>query len=117
MTMRPPIHPVAGMARILQHEELSDGRYLLVLEGVARVRIENQLDSADPYRICDSGIRNSAVHPRESTVVATSQTPSQLRLILELLAMKPEDDARVLPSPSSEICCSSFAPSGVVTNM
>lgn len=51
MTMRPPIHPVAGMARILQHEELSDGRYLLVLEGVARVRIENELDTADPYRV------------------------------------------------------------------
>jgi len=51
MTMRPPIHPVAGMAKIIQHEELSDGRYLLVLQGIARVRIEDELQTADPYRV------------------------------------------------------------------
>jgi Lon protease-like protein len=51
MTMRPPIHPVAGMAKIIQHEELSDGRYLLVLQGIARVRIEDELPTSDLYRV------------------------------------------------------------------
>jgi ATP-dependent Lon protease len=51
MTMRPPIHPVAGMAKIIQHEELSDGRYLLVLQGIARVRIGDERLTGDAYRV------------------------------------------------------------------
>ncbi len=63
-------------------------------------------------RIVVSGIAISAVHPSSVTRLTTSQMPSQLRLMFEFT--RPE---RLLPSPSSEICCSSFAPSGVVTNM
>ena len=34
-------------------------------------------DLSELYRICDSGIRYSAVQPSESTCVATSHTASQ----------------------------------------
>jgi Lon protease-like protein len=48
---RPPIHPVAGMAKIVQHEELDDGRFVLVLRGIARVRIEDEIAGDEPYRV------------------------------------------------------------------
>ena len=56
------------------------------------------------------GMAISAVHPVAFRREATIQTPSQLRLTLELFP-------RPWPSPSSKICCSSLAPSGLVTNM
>ncbi len=36
---RPAVHPVAGVGVIESHERLPDGRFLMVLQGVARVRI------------------------------------------------------------------------------
>ena len=56
------------------------------------------------------GIAISDTHPSSVWRDATSQTPFQSRLTLELLPRRP-------PSPSSETCCSSLAPSGLVTNM
>lgn len=35
----PPIHPVAGLGEIARHERLPDGRYLIWLFGLARVRV------------------------------------------------------------------------------
>ncbi len=61
-----------------------------------------------------SGMAISAVQPSSVIRAATSQIPSQFLLMLELTSPSP---IRLLPSPSSEICCSSLAPSGVVTNM
>src|SRR5207245_3945662 len=53
-----------------------------------------------PYGNCDSGIRNSAVQPSESTRVATSHTASQAKSSL----------------PSLYTCESSFTPEGLTPN-
>jgi Lon protease-like protein len=45
----PPVWDVVGIGRILEHEALADGRYNLVLWGVARARIVEVVRS-DPYR-------------------------------------------------------------------
>ncbi len=45
----PPVHEVVGIGRILEHEALPDGRFNLVLWGVARARIL-EVVSDDPYR-------------------------------------------------------------------
>jgi hypothetical protein len=45
----PPIRPVVGVGRIVDHRRLEDGRYTLVLLGVARARIL-EVVSADPFR-------------------------------------------------------------------
>ena len=37
---RPAIHPIAGLGEIGRHERLPDGRFLVWLVGMARVRIE-----------------------------------------------------------------------------
>jgi hypothetical protein len=52
----PNVHPVAGLGRILEHRRLPDGRYYLLLQGLARVRIEEELDTPEPYRIVRAGL-------------------------------------------------------------
>lgn len=46
----PPIHPVACLARITTYHQLEDGTYNLLVLGVQRVRIVEELDSPRPYR-------------------------------------------------------------------
>jgi Lon protease-like protein len=45
----PPIHPIMGMGKIIEHETLKDDRYNLVLLGLARVRVIQEVGSG-PYR-------------------------------------------------------------------
>ncbi len=47
----PPIHPIVGLGRIIAHEKLEDGRYFLVLRGVARARVIHEQRVDLPYRI------------------------------------------------------------------
>lgn len=46
---RPAIHPIAGLGEIGRHERLPDGRFLVWLVGMARVRIE-EVPSTRLYR-------------------------------------------------------------------
>jgi Lon protease-like protein len=46
---RPPVHPVMGMGKIVEHETLKDGRYNLVLLGLVRVRLLQEVGSGS-YR-------------------------------------------------------------------
>jgi len=48
----PEIHPVGGAGRIVESEELPDGRYNIVLEGEFRYRVLGESLPA-PYRIAD----------------------------------------------------------------
>lgn len=49
-----PIHPVVCLGRITSEEELEDGRFALMLQGLARARVIRELDRPDlPYRMAD----------------------------------------------------------------
>jgi Lon protease-like protein len=50
-TTNPPIHKIVGLGKIIAHEKLDDGRYYLVLRGLARAKLigEQQVDL--PYRV------------------------------------------------------------------
>jgi Lon protease-like protein len=49
---KPTLYKVGCVGRITQIAETGDGRYLLQLTGVARFRIEHELEVATPYRQC-----------------------------------------------------------------
>src|SRR5256886_8783980 len=49
---KPNLFKVGCVGRITQIAETGDGRYLLQLTGVARFRIDEELDVATPYRQC-----------------------------------------------------------------
>ena len=47
---RPEVHPVAGVGYVIAAEQLEDGRYNVVLRGVGRIRIAEELPVAHAYR-------------------------------------------------------------------
>jgi Lon protease-like protein len=47
----PPVATIAGVGEVVMAQDLPDGRFNLVLRGRARVRIERELPSDEPYRI------------------------------------------------------------------
>ncbi len=47
---RPPIHAIAGAGRIVEHHRRADGRFDLLLHGLARVRLD-ELPPDRPYRV------------------------------------------------------------------
>lgn len=47
---RPPMHDICTVGRIEQHEELPDGRFNLVLRGLARVKLRELPVGTLPYR-------------------------------------------------------------------
>ena len=46
----PPVHPVVSLGRLVQHERHPDGRWSIILEGLARMRIEQELPPEHAYR-------------------------------------------------------------------
>src|SRR5688572_16713566 len=46
----PDVHVVAGVGKIVQHQELPDGRYNITLHGESKVHIES-FDRSHPFRI------------------------------------------------------------------
>jgi uncharacterized protein len=69
---RPPIHPIICLCRIHREERLPDGRWNLLLQGVARARVETELKTERLYRI-------ARVHLVQEEAVALPQTAGQLR--------------------------------------
>jgi uncharacterized protein len=49
---KPSLYKIGCVGRLTQIAESGDGRYLIQLTGIARFRIEQELDGATPYRQC-----------------------------------------------------------------
>lgn len=47
---RPPLEPIACLGRILTHHRLDDGRYNVLLAGVGRVRLMEELEPPEAFR-------------------------------------------------------------------
>lgn len=48
-----PLHKVGCLGRLTHFEESGDGRYFIILEGVSRFRIRQELDRGTSYRLAD----------------------------------------------------------------
>jgi len=48
---RPPVYPIAGAGEIIQHEELPDGRFNILLRGTMRIGITAEGPVDKPYRM------------------------------------------------------------------
>ena len=82
----PPIHQTAGLGQIIRHERLSDGRYNIVLLGVARIDITNELSATCTYRIAQANLREDQLPP--AGVAGLTMQLQQLRMLLGQLIMK-----------------------------
>jgi Lon protease-like protein len=59
----PPLHPGVCVGRIHQEERLPDGRYTLLLEGLARARIREEVQADRLYRIARVDVLQDVAPP------------------------------------------------------
>jgi Lon protease-like protein len=69
---QPPLHPVVCVGKIFKEERLSDGRYNLLLHGLCRARILEEVPAGKLYRC-------ARVDLLEETAIASSGAERQLR--------------------------------------
>lgn len=59
---RPPVETVGCLGRVIRHERLDDGRFNLLLLGLARIRLVREVPDFDlPYRIAEAVVIDEAV--------------------------------------------------------
>jgi Lon protease-like protein len=65
---RPPVYERIGVGRIICSEELPDGRFALLLRGVARVEIARELPVERAYRLVEAQLlRDASCDPTDVT--------------------------------------------------
>ncbi|WP_189587036.1 LON peptidase substrate-binding domain-containing protein [Litorimonas cladophorae] len=83
--------PIGGLGRISQFSETEDGRYLVVLKGLKRFRLGEELDVKTPYRqaklIFDGFEADADTHDAKQTSEALSESGRSDRAALTV-AMK-----------------------------
>ena len=84
----PSVHAVAGLGEIARHQKLPDGRYLIWLAGLARVRID-EVPSDRPYR--------KARYDVMPEIPADPTTAERLREQLEEAILARREDQLNLP--------------------
>lgn len=79
----PAVFTIGGLGEIVSHRRLEDGRYLIWLLGLERVRIE-EIDSKEPYRRVDAVVlpdeagdeaRNAELAPRLLAAIEQRMLP------------------------------------------
>lgn len=74
----PPFHSIFGVGRIVRHQPLADGRSHIVVLGVGRARLDQELSSDAPYR-------TGACTLLEDTGVPSTTTPGITRTLSQIL--------------------------------
>jgi Lon protease-like protein len=74
---RPPVRPICGVGKIVAHEALPDGRSNVLLQGLTRVRILDELAPSRPYRLV-------RLQPLDDRLLAAFDAPSAQQTLLLL---------------------------------
>lgn len=81
---RPRVRPVVGVGAITEWEELPDGRFHILLEGVGRARILGEHRTSEPYR----EVRAEAVPDVDPDPGATRRSLEAVRGLMMSLRLK-----------------------------
>jgi len=87
---RAPVHPIAGVGVIEAHEDLPDGRFQIVVRGLARVRLLAELDNGKPYREFRAE-RLADVYPPAGPAGLEAQRRALESLVLQLSDVLPPE--------------------------
>lgn len=88
----PAVFPHLGVGRIICSEELEDGRFLILLRGVARVKIERELPGERGFRVVSA----SRLGDGQADPDAVKHLHHQLMAICDRLAMVLDEGGRQL---------------------
>lgn len=83
----PPIRPMVCVGQIVQHERLPDGRYNILLQGVCRARITDELPPD-----ADRMYRAAALRPTESKPADDTALPGVRERLRGLFSERPLKD-------------------------
>ena len=107
----PPIHVIAGLGEIMRHDRLPDGRFLILLAGLARVRVREApsdrlyrkveilpLEEREPDPIDSIALRADLVAALQARSAEPLELPAELQLgqLADLLLIR-------LELPASEL--------------
>lgn len=102
---RPPVYPIAGVGKIVRSQSLPDGRFNLLLIGLARVRVEHEPATDQPYRVATATVLDEPGPP--GGAAALSRLDAQLRGFTgDLIRAHPplaEEVGRVLESADEPV--------------
>ena len=88
---RAPVHPIAGAGFIEAEEQLPDGRFHIVVRGLARVRLVEEIENGQPFREFTAELLED-VYPPGGPAALLRQRRALEACVLQL--------AEVLPSES-----------------
>ena len=89
----PRVLPVVGVGVLARVDKLPDGRFNLILRGVARAQIAEELTSGEPYRLVHARL----LAPRDLRPAQAPQLADSLkRLVLALTAARPGAETQAL---------------------
>lgn len=103
---RPSVHPTIGIGEVVGHEPLGEGRANILLRGVARATIDQELPPAEIYRLVDASALVDVYAPRfdrdaarETLLVLAEQLarrlPSGGETLRDLVQAQPDASALV----------------------
>ncbi len=84
---RPPVEPVIGVGYVREEEELPDGRHNILLHGVLRARIVEELAARHPYR----EVRATPIADRDTSADLGPECLRIKQLVLDLVAALPHE--------------------------
>ncbi|HEY6912597.1 MAG TPA: LON peptidase substrate-binding domain-containing protein [Myxococcales bacterium] len=88
----PRVLPVIGVGVLARVDRLPDGRFNIVLRGVARARIESELPQAEPYRL----VRALLLEPAAPAARAATLADALRHLVLALSASRRTEETQTL---------------------
>jgi len=90
---RPPVRPIMGVGEVVMAHELPDGRFNLVVRGRARVELQEELTTLEPYRMIVANVRAdlAVTQPRE-----LEDADQSLRVLVGRLADSIPDGGELL---------------------
>jgi Lon protease-like protein len=101
--LHPPLRPIAGAGYIEHHVEHEDGRYDIVLRGIGRVRLGEELRTEDAYRTFRAEVAPDVL-PAGGARQLQHGIESLRQLVLELSArLPPESGAPALAEAVAQI--------------
>lgn len=86
---RPPISPVMGVGIIRAEDRMPDGRYNILVEGILRARILEELPTDEPYRLVRAEPIPDEI-PNESAAGLLEQVQIVRQLAVDLAAALPD---------------------------
>jgi len=109
---RAEVHQIAGAVRIEAEQAYPDGRYDILVRGIARVRLVQELEHGRPYREFKAEVLDD-VYPPGGPGVLSDEVEALGQLILDLVGVLPEESGvgqlahavahLKLPGPAADI--------------